>query len=101
MLAKISPYRCAMCGSGNVVPYTNEKKTVFSFRNLWKPSNITEYRCPDCRSHLPYSMNAGDKAAADAMVLMGGEDSQAVTGFLRRYKNLEIDPVLHMVCLNQ
>ena len=99
MLAKITPYRCAKCGSGNVVPYTNGEKTAFSFRNLQKQAKATEYRCPDCHSHLPYSMNAGDKAAADSMVLFGG-DERTTAEFLRKYRNLEIDPVLHMICPN-
>lgn len=101
MLAKITPYRCANCGSGKVMPYANGAKAVFSLRNLWKQQEITEYRCPECSAVLSHDMNASDKAVADSIVLMGGESQQAVAGFLRKYKNLEIDPVLQMVCLNQ
>lgn len=101
MLSSITAYRCAKCGSGKVAPWANGKKVEFSLVNLLKHPAITEYKCPECGAVLPYGMNARDKAAVDSMVLIGGEDERTVDKYLKKYKNLEINPVIHMVNLNR
>ena len=99
MLSTITPYRCAECGSRKVIPCSNGKEVTLSHRNIIKRPSITEYKCPECGAQLPYSMNARDKAAVDSMVLVSGEDAGTVARFLKKYKNIEIDPALHLVHL--
>lgn len=99
MLSTITPYRCAECGSRKVVPYSDGKEVTNSLWNIIKHPAITEYRCPECGAVLPYGMNARDKAAVDSMVLVSGEDEGTVARYLKKYKNIEVNPVLHLVNL--
>lgn len=97
MTTVVSMFRCAECGSGRVEPYVNGKKMRYSSFALLKAQNIDEYRCPDCGAVLDHPMSEAEKAKLDSMVVISSETKETVDKHLEQYKNLEINPITHIL----
>lgn len=95
MTTAISMFRCAKCGSSNVVPYVNGKKYIVSSFNIAKLDEVTEFRCPDCGAVLAHPMSEAEKAKIDAMVIIPTANNKTVDKYIDKYENIEINPVTH------
>jgi predicted RNA-binding Zn-ribbon protein involved in translation (DUF1610 family) len=60
-----SLYRCANCGSKNVVPYSKNGAMKNPLGDILSHKEIIEFRCPDCGAVLDHAMADGKKAYID------------------------------------
>lgn len=95
MTTPISMFRCAKCGSSNVMPYADGKKLRISPFNAAKIGEIKEFRCPDCGAVLSRPMSESEKAKVDSIVIIPTANNKTVDKYVRKYENIEVNPVTH------
>ena len=76
-------YRCAKCGSKNVVPYSAEGEPMKDpLLDILRNKSAKEFRCSDCGAVMDHPMEDVEKADLDAEDLEG--DRVSISGALNK-----------------
>lgn len=87
-----SLYRCAQCGSSEVIPYTEKGKCRVSAFHMTKREEIIHFKCPVCNAVSSDCMSNERKAEVDMALLLQPSFREELREFAMEYENIEIEP---------